>query len=248
MLRSLWCSVLLAAILAGAGCAPVLASPAGGPASPEARYRDAIRDAAVLHGLGLEELFVPRADSTLQVRVVAFTSWPGYADSARLGRDSFELERDVWVTLVPEVRDSCARFARGELGLEVAALLGLPPGAAGGYFAEFQVPLAALFRPTADPTVLRPLPCADASAGVVCATRFPAGTPAEHYAFIAGTALFNWREDGGYPWTRLGYTYNWRAGAPPYGASEYVARGGTRLSRLAIHRAEEYCQMPRRNG
>lgn len=248
MLRSLWCSALLAAVLAGAGCAPVLASPAGGPASPEARYRDAIRDAAVLHGMGLQELFVPRPDSTLHVRVVAFTSWPGYADSARLGRDSFELARDVWVTLVPEVRDSCARFGRGELGLEVAALLGLPPGAAQGYFAEFQVPLAALFRPTADLDVLRPLPCADASTGVVCATRFPAQTPAEHYAFIASTALYNWREDGGYPWTRLGYTYNWRAGAPPYGASEYVARGGTRLRQLTIHSAEEYCRVPVQNG
>lgn len=243
MLRLLRHSALLAALL-GAACAPVLTAPGPGPASPEARYRDAIRDAAVLHGLGLHELVVPRADSAMHVRVVSFTSWQGYADSARLGRDSFALEQDVWVTLVPEVQDSCARFGREQLGLQVAALLGLPPGAAPGYFAEFEVPLPALFRPTADPVVLRPLPCADASAGVTCATKFPEGTPAEHYAFIASTALFNWREDGGYPWTRLGYTYNWREGAPPYGASEYVARKGTRLRRLRVHPAEEYCRSP----
>lgn len=244
MLRSLWVSVLLAGVLGGAGCAPAIASPGPAPASPEARYRQAIRDAAVLHGLGLRELFVPRGDSTLHVRVVAFSSWPGYADSARAGRDAFELQRDVWVTIVPEVRDSCARFDRRELGLEIAALLGLPPGAAGGSFAEFEVPLASLFRPTADPVALRPLPCADASAGVGCATQFPRETPAEHFAFIARTALANWNENGGYPWTRLGYTYNWRQGAPPYGASEYVVRGGTRLRGLRVQSAEEYCRTP----
>jgi len=32
----------------------------------------------------------------------------------------------------------------------------------------------------------------------------------------------------GYPWTHLGYTYNWAPGGDRYGASEYVIRGNAK--------------------
>jgi hypothetical protein len=45
----------------------------------------------------------------------------------------------------------------------------------------------------------------------------------------------------GYPWTRLGYTYNWRPGADKYGASEYVIRKGATVKVTDIIPYQRYC-------
>jgi len=48
----------------------------------------------------------------------------------------------------------------------------------------------------------------------------------------------------GYPWTHLGYTYNWTPGADRYGASEYVIR--PRAKALIVDKAPPtvYCANP----
>jgi hypothetical protein len=62
--------------------------------------------------------------------------------------------------------------------------------------------------------------------------------------WIADTMLSHWMIPQGYPWTRLGYTYNWRPGASRYGASEYVVRAGSRVRVLSVAPAAEYCAAP----
>jgi hypothetical protein len=47
----------------------------------------------------------------------------------------------------------------------------------------------------------------------------------------------------GYPWTHLGYTYNWRPGEDRYGTSEYVIRqGATAWVQEVIDPSYEYCR------
>ena len=45
----------------------------------------------------------------------------------------------------------------------------------------------------------------------------------------------------GWPWTALGYTYNWHPGSPRYGASEYLVRGGTQVVVTGVIPIAEYC-------
>ena len=45
----------------------------------------------------------------------------------------------------------------------------------------------------------------------------------------------------GYPWTHLGYTYNWAPGADRYGASEYVIRGNAKAVIVDNATTAQYC-------
>ena len=46
----------------------------------------------------------------------------------------------------------------------------------------------------------------------------------------------------GYPWTRLGYTFNWYSGGDRYGASEYVVRGGSIIEVVSSSDIAAYCK------
>jgi len=220
--------------LLAAGCAP---PPAAGPApagvSLDSLYQLAISDAAVYRADHVLPLKAAAADPEGNVRVVTFTSWSGY----HAGTDT--ITRDIWVTMVPEVRDSCAGFRDG-LALRLNQLLGLPPRAGYTLMVEMTVPLGAVFRPVADPAPTTRYPCGDTiQAG--CGESFPAGADAAHVRWIADQLLTKWREPEGYPWTRLGYTYNWHPGSPRYGASEYLVRAGTVATGVAVQPVGAYC-------
>jgi len=44
-----------------------------------------------------------------------------------------------------------------------------------------------------------------------------------------------------YPWTALGYTYDWGSPDDPVGASEFVASGGTQVVLEAMMSNEAFC-------
>ena len=229
-------ALALVAVIASAACTPPLASgpsPVGMPL--DSLYQRSIDDAAVWRADHVLPLNAARPDANGNVRVVTFTSYPGYTP----GRDSIPI--NLWVTLVPEVRDSCRGFAPDELRLRLNQLLGLPPGGGDTLMVEMTVPVAALFRPVADPAVTTRYPCGDTiQAG--CGQRFPDGVDPRHVSFISNQFLTRWRVPGGYPWTRLGYTYNWHPGSPRYGASEYLVRMGTVATDVQINHVRAYCR------
>ena len=220
-----------------AACAPRVASgpaPVPAPLTLDSLYRLAISDAAVWRADHVLPLNAARPDPAGKVRVVTFTSWTGYT----AGTDS--ITRDVWVTLVPEVRDSCGHFGP-DLRVRLNQLLGLPPTAGNTLMVEMTVPVGALFRPVADPAVTTRYPCGD-SIQAGCGESFPAGVAPAHVQFIVSQLLARWQVPGGYPWTRLGYTYNWHPGSPRYGASEYVVRSGAQVEVLSVTPTAEYCR------
>ena len=220
-----------------AACTPPTASgpaPAPATASLDSLYARSISDAAVYRAEHVLPLNPIRPDAQGQVRVVTYTSWGGY----KAGTDT--ITRPVWVTQVPEVRDSCSGFAGDELTLRLEQLLGLPPHSGDTLMVEMTVPAAALFRPTADPAVTTRYPCGDTlQAG--CGQSFPAGVDASHVRWMADQTLALWAIPRGYPWTRLGYTYNWHPGSPRYGASEYLVRAGTVATGVRVQHMRAYC-------
>ena len=150
--------------------------------------------------------------------------------------------RDTWVTLAPQLRDFFA--GRAPDPLRVAQLLGLPPeagtpGAPGEYkyMLELWVSPKDLFRPCPDAEIsdttceldfpsdpFRPV---DPTRLVMAGSGPSRGTFMSYPDWFANQARYSYGPDGGaYPWTRMGYTYDW-GGASPVGLSEFIVHGAT---------------------
>jgi hypothetical protein len=245
-----------APLLLLAACGPTSTgpSPQAAVSRLNALYAEALEKSAVYspkHVLPLNPV-VPDAEGN--VRVVTLTIWNYPPGTQPLGRD-------IWVTAVPEVRDSCASWNEAdpaELAMHLRQLLGLRPTDSIAHFVEITVPAAALFRPTVDPSVTTRWPCSpDQVSSGSCGLQFNADAKPEHVEWMARQMLSSWQvPDGfpadtttggghgslGYPWTRLGYTYNWRSGSPRYGASEYLVRGGAQIRVDSTTPVAAYCR------
>jgi hypothetical protein len=159
-----------------------------------------------------------------------------------------------WVTVVPELKNL---LGNAPTLLRVAQSLGMPPPSAtktleNTCMIELYVSPADLFRPSADPEVT------DHEAELVfladgfrkyddtilvysempCDTRYCASCTASGKCGM--TSYRNWYSirrtyvysqtpvNSPYPWTALGYTYDWGNPTPPhFGVSEFVINSGT---------------------
>ena len=146
---------------------------------------------------------------------------------------------DSWVTVVPEIKNFFATTPPEPL--RIAQLLGLPPEAAIAgnptaytYMLEMWVSPTDLFRPCPDTEI----------SDTVCEIGFPVDsfrTPAltnmvrategpDYGVFMTYPDWFNNRSryiytgSNPYPWTRLGYTYDWGS-SNHVGLSEFVLHG-----------------------
>jgi hypothetical protein len=145
---------------------------------------------------------------------------------------------------VPEVKNKC-QTARGDLELWLRQLLGLHPNKQVTHFVVMEVKKGDIFRPTVNPDPTTTWPCGDPKTKE-CGESFPEGVAEEHIKWMANQMLSSYLiskplKTDGYPWTRLGYTYNWRPGADRYGASEYVVRQGAVVNIEEIVPYREYC-------
>ena len=249
--------VALCAACVVVACSPGRA-PAGGDAVPldaerlDALYRAAIADAREAHPSEITTSLMPVApyvDALLRrpatgdtIRHVLVATWSGDAPGG--AGDTVTTESETWITLVPVLRQFCRNLdLRGDaLDLRLAQRLGLPPDAGYDRMVQMWVRPADLFRPCADPEITdrqcerdAPIP------------RRLVQVDSAHAQWMADTRAFSYdttRADGdplGYPWTRLGYTYDWHPGTDEVGPSEYVVRPGATVEVDTILSTERYC-------
>lgn len=167
-----------------------------------------------------------------RVLMATWTNWNGY--DTKVGQ-AVPLTREIWTTAVPQLRTFCQHFAQGQeataVALRLEQLLGLPPHNGKTRFVEMWVNPADLFRPSPDSEVT------DKEAQL----DFPTGTPETHVAWITNLKNTSYGSNG-YPWTALGYTYDWGNPASEVGLSEFVIRPGATVEVQAVHLNEEYCR------
>jgi hypothetical protein len=223
-------SVLLALLLLSA-CVTTTPAPVAVP------YDNSIFQAAVFQPRNLRPLkpVVPDANGEA---IVATLKGPGNwaLGPLTLGK------RGIWVTVAPEVKDRCRGYS-GDLAMFLRQTLGLQPTDPVDQFITFRVRVEDLFRPTPDPRTDTVYPCLDPVKKTNCNV-FPMGDdPAllAHKQWMAETFLTLQIPDG-YPWTHLGYTYNWAPGADPYGASEYLIRACSNVVVTEVTKIGEYCK------
>ena len=239
-------AALLSVVALGlAGCAAV--APSGAP--PAAAYAAAIADAAVASPRKVTALMpLPAGD---RVRVVSWVT-PGRTPcQPPETRCATTTPPDrIWVTLAGEVQARCRAWGlRGDaLRQRLEQLLGLPldppPQFRKARFVTMEVARERLDRPCLgidETSPQRP----------VCTVGIQAGRAPEVRDYVlrqmADSFVVESPAGPGYPFTRLGYTYDWspvNAGPNHYGASEFLVQAGTSATVLAQQETDAYCAAP----
>ena len=226
--------------------------------NPEARYQAAIADAQTAEPSEITTTLMPLvpyndtlvwrtvADSVRQVRVVTWAGPAPLPDAA--AGDTVLADDDVWVTAAPTIRQFCRGLGRtgDRLRLRLAQRLGLPPDARYDRFIELWVRPQDLVRPCPDPEVTDRECELDSPA-----PRRHVQVSDGHRAWFRDLKRTSYGPDG-YPFTGLGYTYDWNPTTDEIGPSEFVlrpAQGDTaapdstgRAVVHAVHSTEEYCR------
>jgi len=208
-----------------------------------ALYEAAIREAAVKQPADLEARLSPITTKNVDV-----ATWAYDLDSRSAGKLIRTLGADVWVTLVPDLKRRCEGLTGDTLNLRLQQLLGLPPGdGSERKIFTFTVRSADVFRPCADPRI----------GTTSCSLEVPdvrhvgltEATAAAHLRFVLEQMLSSYRvgfDRPGYPFTALGYTYDWKPGSETQhvGLSEYVVRRGAVVHDVQEIGTAEYCARP----
>jgi hypothetical protein len=261
----------------GVSIMPVSAQDGSSEAAPRLpdTYWDAIDDAKradpdeIFHGL---TAITPHNDALTRddqgrVLVTTWTSWDGYTQN--IG-NKLILTRDLWVTIVPDLQTFCRSYRRTSptattsIAARLNQLLGLPPEApdlaADRQIVEIWVDPHTLFRPSPDPEITDPV----AEIGFRPASEFSPVSPSyqqwfyaqydqryQHYGQPITDAQRETAEVVPYPWTQLGYTYDWGDASDwdaidpdrpdEVGLSEFVVRQWSPILIQAAHNVDDYC-------
>jgi hypothetical protein len=174
-----------------------------------------------------------------------------------------KLAGPAWLTAVPFVQ----RFCRGTelrgaaLDVRLEQRIGLPPNAGKDAFVEMWVDPHDFFRPCPDPEVNDHECQVNLTTGTVergggcpwSAARQPRGQESGSFVKVESDHLRwmcdNWTSSyppgnprGSYPWTALGYTYDWAPASRDHvGDSEFVAPAGTPVDVRAVVPTARYC-------
>lgn len=244
---------------------PILAPPAPGTEELWAVYAAAVRTAKIPVQDHVVTDLVPilRTNPVLrweQGRVLMATWTKRKYYEGKVGQP-YTLPDDVtvWLTAVPYLQEDCRGWDLPPAGLplRIAQTLGMPPPPAEGgddAFVQMWVDPRTFFRPCPDPEItdhecqvnLDGGP-ADASGGcpwsIVQLSGAFVRVSDDHLLWMC----HNWKSTytgdpkTSYPWTALGYTFDWGDLLHPAGQSEYVVPPKTTVWIESISSAEEYC-------
>ncbi len=143
-----------------------------------------------------------------------------------------------WITTAPEMLDFMKKNSftdSNQLHLRIAQVLGMQPNTKNNFFVEYWVYPGNLFRPTPDPEVT------DHEADLY----FPSWVSQKHRDWFQNELLnkYDTSKTNAYPWTRLGYTYDWATPLHPIGLSEFVVDTSSTVTIKAIYSSWQYYRL-----
>lgn len=163
--------------------------------------------------------------------------------------DSRTATSDIWVTIVPNVKNFCRSAAVAvqnpdarNLTLRLEQRLGLPPRNGKTEFVELVIsdPDKNLFRPCPDFSIHR-----NGCTAGFAPSGYPPDvsqlTPRQVWLLSQYYQSYALARPVQYPWTALGYTYDWGS-EDHVGESEFVVPKGSPIKVRTIAKTEEYCR------
>jgi hypothetical protein len=143
----------------------------------------------------------------------------------------------IWVCTSPELQQRMKTEKYTDVNLRLKQLLGLPPTSVYSFFVEFWVKPADLFRPCPDKEIN----------DKKCDLCFPSNTDTEHITWINQNRIERYYQCdlyNKYPWTQLGYTYDWNPQNKTHvGLSEFVIGTNKKIVVKDIYTTDEYFKL-----
>jgi hypothetical protein len=172
------------------------------------------------------------------VQMVSWKSHPSYY--SKKGIDSTQ-GYDIWVTAAPIIKDSCRSFFKTQKDpiMRLRQLLGLQPFTQETFFLEVWVKPSDLYRPCPD----------NETTDTVCELNVPDDITEGYRMWFNHTRAVQYNDctdtefhEYGYPWTQLGYTYDWSPENPSHiGLSEFVIRRHVNIYVRGKYKTAVYC-------
>jgi hypothetical protein len=194
-----------------------------------------------------------RWDPSGRVLVTTWTRAKFYAAPEYQTGYAFALYGETWFTAGDQVQAICSASGKtgDDLDLRLEQLLGIPPGATYDAFLQVWIDPAALFRPCADPSVTTttcPL-AAPLSSTAPDQVGWDCSAPTDaHAQWLCNSWAVRYGNSDPlrqYPWTALGYTYDWSPDNPTgVGPSEFVAKAKTPVVFEQLLETERFCATP----
>jgi hypothetical protein len=200
-------------------------------------YFQSVYDSAVYQRNHVRQLYPLQPDPDGNVLVVTMGRRDG-----NVGDPIVSANDGIWVTAVPEVQTICRTFT--DVTMQLRQLLGLPPDNDLPRVLVLRAKASDLFRPSPYADTMTKYPCSDPANDASCGNAFPSTATPAHMQWMATSSFSLHAIPYGYPWTHLGYTYNWAPGKDRYGASEYVIRAGASATITQKSTPAEYCAKP----
>ena len=212
-------AALLLALVCAAGTAAVCLRPEPVP-TDEQLYQAAVVDAVTIEPGEVLPLVTITPESDLatvkdgKVLLVTVNHHP----ERYLPGEAITLPDEVWTFTDREI---AAWYAENKAGvtdwpLRLKQLVGVPPDGEYTHVSAMWVAVEDVRRPAYSTDITT----ADMP------TALPESTPEEYRDWFTGNILWSYF-DSAYPWTRLGYTYDWADNGTEYGLTEFWVAPGT---------------------
>lgn len=162
---------------------------------------------------------------------VLVATWTKYIDSYPVGKTVTLKWGETWVTACPELQDWYIKNKKQiqNTNLRLEQLLGLPPRSGKTHFIEFWVKPSDMFRPSPDNEITDQTTDLELSEDI----------DATYKKWYNDNIVFSYYPLA-YPWTRLGYTYDWGNKKTNIGLSEFVIRKNAEVIVKSVQTTEEY--------
>ena len=158
---------------------------------------------------------------------VLLVTWHDYGEPCEPG-DSLE-HNDIWATSLGEMLDWYRENSGStDWDLRFAQLLGMPDDGSCTRFSAFWV---------SPSEAIRPAYVTDVTAQME--NGYNQVTDPAYKEWFDSNILYSYFESE-YPWTRLGYTYDWSGGDSEYGLTEFLVSDGNKAEIAFTYSTEEF--------
>lgn len=211
-------------------------------------YANSITDAMVSDSSEMVDSLLPitAANSALQWKTingqqyVLMATFMRFPSSYPEGDSITNTWGESWLFIPAQMKRRLSFTATSDTVMRICQLLGLPPvnSRSNTHIAEMWVKAERLVRPAGNPDITA------TSAGAALISTVPPdfSTWFNNYIIYAYYHTLTSATDFHYPWTRLGYTYDWAPNAKEVGLSEYVLQSTSGCWVEKVRTAHDYFQ------
>ena len=167
---------------------------------------------------------------------VLMASFTNYLKAYPVG-DSTTTTRETWMFIPGQMQRRLRNTMtqKTDTILKLNEMLGLPPVSGYTHIAQYWVQVDSVFRPAGSPDITVPKASGTLSLNATPRYKlwFNNKIIGSYFQPLTGSQVY-------YPWTRMGYTYNWAPGAKRVGVSEFVLYANSGIWIEAVYKASDY--------